>query len=138
MKKIFTLGIFLLLILTFFCACKNENATLKNMKKALQSAGYTIVENYSELYGFHEDKIQSVNGFSFVFSGVHENINIPVLEFQDNVSAEAYAELVKSSGYDFLAIVNGNFLIVLEAHNGVVHDDEKIFFESLINGKSIK
>lgn len=86
MKKTVTLGICLFLVLTFFSACKNEKATLESMKKTLQNAGYTIVENYAELYEFHEDRIQSFNGFSFVFAGEHGNMNIPVLEFKDNIS----------------------------------------------------
>lgn len=138
MKKII-FGISILLIITVVFSCKQENSsvTLESMKKTLKNARYTIIENYTELYKPHEDSIHSINGFSFVFSGAHGNINIPVLEFEDNTSAKSYAKTVNSSG-NFLAIKNDKFIIVIEAHGGIAHDEDKIFFDNLITGKHIK
>jgi len=139
MKKIIIFAIVLFMIFTLFVACTKTDGevTLENMKKTLTNAGYKINENYAELYGFYELSMNSIDGFSFVFPGAHGKTNTPVLEFQDNASAEAYAEIVKMSD-DFLAIVNDRFLTIVEAHHGVPHENEKIFLENLINGKPIK
>jgi len=139
MRKIITIGISLFIILTFLVACNqgSTSITLDNMKNTLKNTGYTIDENYAEFYKSQEDRIHSIRGFSFIFPGENGNVNTPVLEFQDNASAESYAELVNYTGY-YLAIVNDKFLTIVRADNGVADDNEKIFFEKLINGKSIK
>ena len=139
MKKRIVLGISISIILTLLVACSQDvgEITLESIKKTLTNAGYTIDENYVELYGFQENEINSIGGFSFVFSGAHGNVLTPVLEFRDNASAEFYAEYVNSSGH-FLAITNDTFLTVVEAHHGVAHANEQAFFENLINGRSIK
>lgn len=134
MKRIIMLGISLLIILTLLVACNQDTGeiTLESMKKTLQKSGYTIIENYTELYEPYEALINSIGGFSFVLP-VDVNIITPVLEFQDDITAALYAESVEESGY-YLAIVNGKFLTVMEAP----HENERIFLENLINGKSIK
>ena len=139
MKKTIIFEMILFIMLALLVACKRSDspATLESMKKSLKNAGYTIIENYTELYEPHESSINSTGGFSFIFHGAHGAVNTPVLEFQDTESAEFYAGLVNESGY-FLAIMTDRFLTILEAHDGVAHADDKIFFENLINGKTIK
>jgi len=135
MKKIIPLGIGIFMIFTILTSCNQMNGdiTLESMKKTLINAGYTINEDYAEFYELNQDSINSVGGFSFIFAGAHGNINTPVLEFKDNVSAESYAKIVNHDG-NFLAIVNDTFLTIAEAHNGIPHENEKIFLENLING----
>jgi len=134
-KKIIVFGIILIFI-SAFTACKKDNSTdeiinLENMKTALTNAGYTIIENNDPL------PKNSIGGFMFIFNGAHGNVNIPVLEFQNKTAADEYAKYINADE-NFAAIVNDKFLTIAEAHHGVVHANEKIFFENLINGKSIK
>jgi len=124
------LGMILLVSLSF-AACNNKAVTLANMKNTLTGAGYTIIEDADSL------PENTVNGFIFVFNGAHGSVNIPVLEFKDNESANAYAATVNESG-DWLAIVNGRFLTAAEAHHGTPHGNEKTFLKNLINGKPLK
>jgi len=100
--KIIAIVVILFITLIAFVACQEDNnaepVTLNNIKNSLTDAGYTIIENTDPL------PENSIGGFSFVFPGAHGNTNTPVLEFQDNAAAEAYAEIVNMSD-DFLAIV---------------------------------
>jgi len=139
MKKVIALGITIFMILTLLIACSQDvgEVTLESIKKTLTKAGYIIDENYAELYSFQEESINSIGGFSFVFSGAHGNVLTPVLEFRDNASAEFYAEYVNSSGH-FLAIINDTFMTIAEAHENIPHKNEQVFLENLINGRSIK
>jgi hypothetical protein len=136
MKKTIAIVISLFIFITFLTAC-SDVVTIENMKKTLEKSGYTINEDYAELYEPYENSIKSVGGFSFVFPGAHGNIMIPILEFQDSSAAVSYAEIVNSSG-DFWAVVNGTFLIIVEAHHGIAYESQKIFFENLINGRPVK
>jgi len=142
MRKMFTSGIILFIII-ILTACKNEvvnvssAASLEDIKNTLTDAGYIIVENYEEFYDIDENLENSVGGFSFIFPGAHGSVYIPVFEFRDNASAEFYAELVNVGGH-YLAIINDSLLTIADAHHGIPHENEKVFFENLINGKSIK
>ena len=101
---------------------------LDSMKKAARDAGYEVEESYSTVWG---DGI--VGGFSVDYG----DMTTPVLEFNDKASADAVAKQEKDAGYNY-PVQNGKFLTFAAASEGVVEDDdEKAFFESLINGRTI-
>jgi len=136
-KKLIAAGMALFMIAMVFTSCNNKNknggtVTLESMKSALTQAGYEIAVD--EIPILPEN---AGGGFTFVYSGAHGKINIPVYEFADEDSAKDYAAFVNTSK-SWLAIVNGIFLTMAEAHEGQAHEDEKVFFENLLSGKSIK
>jgi hypothetical protein len=132
MKKVIILGVVLFITIAAFTACNTaEPVTLESMQVALAGAGYEGIEQIDSL------PENAVGGFTFIFSGAHGNVHIPVVEFKDNASAEAYANYV-NTGEGHLAIVNDKFLTTVEAHHGIAHADEKTFLENLISGKSVK
>ena len=101
---------------------------LDSMKKAARDAGYEVEESYSTAWG---DGI--VGGFSVDYG----DMTTPVLEFKDKASADAVAKQEKDAGYNY-PVQNGKFLTFAAASEGIVEDDdEKAFFESLINGRTI-
>ena len=101
---------------------------LDSMKKAARDAGYEVEESYSTVWG---DGI--VGGFSVDYG----DMTTPVLEFNDKASADAVAKQEKDAGYNY-PVQNGKFLTFAAASEGIVEDDdEKAFFESLINGRTI-
>ena len=101
---------------------------LDSMKKAARDAGYEVEESYSTAWG---DGI--VGGFSVDYG----DMTTPVLEFKDKASADAVAKQEKDAGYNY-PVQNGKFLTFAAASEGVVEDDdEKAFFESLINGRTL-
>ena len=101
---------------------------LDSMKKAARDAGYEVEESYSTVWG---DGI--VGGFSVDYG----DMTTPVLEFKDKASADAVAKQEKDAGYNY-PVQNGKFLTFAAASEGIVEDDdEKAFFESLINGRTI-
>lgn len=107
---------------------QNESITIASMKKAALDAGYDVSDSYSTAWG---DGI--VGGFSVEY---HDTIT-PVLEFKDKASADAVAKQEKDAGYNY-PVQNGKFLTFASASGGVVEDEnEKVFFENLINGRTI-
>ena len=135
MKKTTALIMVLFIGLLALAACKDdkvgEPVTLESIKTALTDAGYTVIDDIDSL------PENSVDGFLFAFNGAHGEVNIPVYEFKDKESANAYAGTVNTGG-DWAAIVNDNFLTVGEAHHGQLHANEKTFLENLVNGKPLK
>jgi len=106
--------------------------TLDSMKKAARDAGYEVEDSYSDAWG---DGI--VGGFTVTYPSEYSNIHTPVLEFKDKASADAVAKQEKDAGYNY-PVQNGKFLTFISASGGVVeNEDEKTFFESLINGRTI-
>jgi len=144
MKK-FIIKIILLSMTTFIImpcvSCKNDNdnddineVTVESIKSMVIDTGYTIIE---EIETSESSARNIVGGFVFIFPRENDDINIPVLEFKDNISATIYAEDFNMSG-GWATIINDNLLIIVRAEYGILSNNEKIFFENLINGNIIK
>jgi len=106
--------------------------TLESMKKAASDAGYEVKAAYT-------NPEKSVGGFTVVFVDGSSDIQIPVIEFKDNASADDYAKMLNDAGYQ-VALVNGKFLTMASANGkGVItHPAEKVFLDNLINGKPLE
>ena len=143
MKKLFSIALALVLLITL-TGCggekekpgtqsnvQSESVTLASMKKAARDADYAVDDM---TYLSPEN---SIGGFTVVFTFNGTDAHIPVVEFEDKAAADAYAEYLNAGGYR-VAIVNGTFLTMASAHNGIVdHEEEKAFLENLINGRSL-
>jgi hypothetical protein len=124
----------LFFVFTAFTACQNDDeVTLDNIRTALINAGYRIVAELRDTE--HAPAPENfVSGFVFILPGEHGDIDTPVFEFQDNNSANVYAQYINTYE-NWVAIVNNTFLTIAHIHHGIILDNERIFLENLINGK---
>jgi len=137
LARVLALGMILFVVLAA-SACQSDEegeVSLESMRTALVDAGYAIIQEDLESDEYAPDNL--VGGFVFTFPGAHGAAETPVLEFADNASALAYAEIVNANGH-WVAIINDNFLTIAHAHHGVPHENERVFFENLLNGRGIE
>jgi len=110
---------------------QNGSITLESMKKAAADAGYEVEDGYL-------NPSDSVGSFSVVYPEEFSDAHIPVIEFKDKASAEAFAEKEHEAGYNY-CVINGNVLDMGTTDEVVVeYDDEQVFFENLLNGRPVE
>ncbi|MCL1874178.1 MAG: hypothetical protein FWF85_08700, partial [Clostridiales bacterium] len=97
-------------------------------KKAVSDAGYKAEDD------FFKSNDDITDGFSVIYPRKNSDAYIPVYEMRDKAAAFAYAENINASGSN-LALVNDKFLAVVSGAAG--NEEEKAFFENLINGKRL-
>ena len=123
--------IMLLLLVVILAACSGGGGSavnLESMKKTVSNAGYKADDDFLKA---NED---IVGGFSVIYPRKNSEAYIPVYEMKDQTAAAAYAKLINEAGSN-LALVNGKFLAVVSAAAG--NEEEKAFFENLLNGRRL-
>lgn len=143
--------VFFLCIMVLFAACsgpKGDSAaaavaaeapksvdsgmTLEQIKKAAQDAGCEIEEVKDfQLIGGQVP----VAGFNLIYKDELSESHIPVLEFQNDDEALAYAEQVNDAGYN-MSIVNGKFMTITGSQFGIpTNDKEQALLEKIMDSK---
>ncbi len=91
--------------------------SLDEIKDRADAAGYELEELLGSQMTFAE-------GVTDSFNVVIDDTHIPVMEFETPEGAQYYADMINEAGYN-IAVVNGRFLTMVSASEGVVKDEEQ-------------
>jgi hypothetical protein len=90
---------------------------IDEIKDRATASGYEV----EELLDFQKSLAEgTVGGFNVIIGDSH----IPVMEFTADEGAQAYADMINEAGYN-IAVVNGRFLTMVSASDGIVKDKKQ-------------